>query len=54
VAVALLAVIAAPLGSNLQVLVNLVFFLWLAVVSGTLLWRAPSALPALSNVPSGA
>lgn len=54
VAVALLAVIAAPVGSNFQVLVNVVFFLWLAVASGVSLWRPPIAMPQLSNVPSGA
>jgi hypothetical protein len=52
VAIALLAVIAAPVDSNLRVLVNLVFFIWLAVTGAVLLWRAPAGIPALSNLPA--
>jgi hypothetical protein len=54
VAAALLASIAAPVDSNVHVLVNVVFFLWLAVTGIGLLWRAPAAMPALSNLPASA
>jgi hypothetical protein len=53
VAIALLAVVAAPADSGLRVPVNLIFFGWLAVTGAVLLWRAPAvAVPALSNLPA--
>ena len=54
VAAALLIVITSPPSSNLPVAVNLVFFLWLAVTSGALVWRAPLLAKRWSSQPAAA
>jgi hypothetical protein len=52
VAIAMLASIAAPPDSNLHTQANVVFFLWLTVTGGMLLWRAPKNAPSYSKVPA--
>ena len=52
VAAALLAVIATPAGSSLPVLVNLIFFLWLAAISVVLALRGPVSVRGLAPKPA--
>jgi hypothetical protein len=52
VAIAMLASIAAPADSNLHIQANLVFFIWLAVTGGVLLWRTPTVAPSYSKIPA--
>jgi Domain of unknown function (DUF4386) len=50
VGIALLAVVGAPVGSNLHILANGIFFLWLSVTGAVLLWRTPSVVNSPSQV----
>jgi Domain of unknown function (DUF4386) len=52
VAIAMLASIAASPDSNFHIQANVVFFLWLAVTGGVLLWRTPEIAPSYSKVPA--